>query len=81
MFVLTISCRFDHITGECLNGKIHCLCIENYSIGVCNRWCYPKEMRERGAIVTNEASVIRAGKLILLVISNEDRDDIIRIIK
>ena len=28
-------------------------------------------MRERGAIVTNEASVIRAGKLIMLVISNE----------
>ena len=38
-------------------------------------------MRVRGVIAKSQADVLRAGKGTTLVISNEDLDDIIRIIK
>ena len=40
-----------------------------------------RKMRGRGAIVTSRVVVARAWKIITLVISNENKGDVIRIIK
>ena len=44
-----------------------------HDISFCNRWCFSKKICQRG--------VVRVGKGVTLIISNEDLNQIIRIIK